>query len=119
MAAASDQHTNGTAVWYYDDKSTDGWVPGIVVKTEGNKLLVKTEGGGTVSLTPEQCPLQNPGSLRGVEVGTPSPCCGGKDLGRDCLTQPSAVHLSISTSTSGFDATSGIAWRGVGARKRQ
>mmetsp|Transcript_16539 Transcript_16539/g.49488 ORF Transcript_16539/g.49488 Transcript_16539/m.49488 type:complete len:1726 (-) Transcript_16539:622-5799(-) len=67
MAMASDQHTVGTAVWYYDDKSIDGWVPGTVVKAEGDKLLVKTEDDSTVTLTPEQCPLQNPGALRGVE----------------------------------------------------
>ncbi len=76
MATAGDQHTGGTLVWFYDDKSLDGWVPGTVVRAVGDTLSVRSENGSIISLTPEQCPLQNPGSLRGVEVwpGQMCPC---------------------------------------------
>lgn len=68
MQAATDQHTIGTKVWYYDSQSVDGWVPGTVTKPQGDRLLVTLAAGNTVSLSPEACPLQNPGALRGVEV---------------------------------------------------
>ena len=77
MATAGDQHTGGTLVWFYDDQSLDGWVPGTVVKAHGDALSVRSQNGSIVSLTPDQCPLQNPGSLRGVEVRPCQMCpCG-------------------------------------------
>jgi hypothetical protein len=68
MQLTIDQHTIGTKVWYYDSKSSDGWVGGTVTKAEGDKLLVTLENNETLKVSPKDCPLQNPSALGGVEV---------------------------------------------------
>lgn len=62
-----EHHTTGTLVWVHDPQ--EGWVKGEVMKMEGKKLKIRTEQGNVAVYLPEDCPLQNPMSRMGVEVG--------------------------------------------------
>jgi len=66
MAAAA-SHTLGSKVWVND--AVEGWVKGDVVKVEKGTLKVSTEKGSIKAYKPEECPLQNPQTAGGVEVG--------------------------------------------------
>ena len=71
---AIQQHAKGSRVWVFlgDDAQGEGWYSGEVVDIRGGQLVVKSASGHTGTYKPEECPLQNPSSLRGVEVRT---CC--------------------------------------------
>ena len=60
-------HTLGSKVWVND--AVEGWVKGDVVKVEKGSLKVSTEKGTIKTYKPEECPLQNPQTAGGVEVG--------------------------------------------------
>jgi hypothetical protein len=60
-------HTAGTLVWVSDAQS--GWTKGEVIKLEGGQLRVRTEQGSVGMYKADDCPLQNPMSRMGVEVG--------------------------------------------------
>ena len=62
-----DHHTAGSLVWVLDQRQ--GWIKGTVLKVEGAQLRVRTEEGQVGLYKPEDCPLQNPTSRMGVEVG--------------------------------------------------
>lgn len=70
MESQLSAHTVGSKVWVFtaDESDGEGWYSGEVIKAVGEQLVVKTESGRTATYKPDQCPLQNPGSLRGVEV---------------------------------------------------
>ncbi len=71
---AIQQHAKGSRVWVFlqEDAEGEGWYSGEVVDIRGGQLVVKSASGHTGTYKPEECPLQNPSSLRGVEVRT---CC--------------------------------------------
>ena len=60
-------HTAGTLVWVSDAQC--GWTKGEVIKLEGGQLRVRTEQGSVGLYKADDCPLQNPMSRMGVEVG--------------------------------------------------
>eukprot|EP01025_Chloroclados_australasicus_P055566 TRINITY_DN6759_c0_g1_i2.p1 TRINITY_DN6759_c0_g1~~TRINITY_DN6759_c0_g1_i2.p1 ORF type:complete len:1608 (-),score=236.01 TRINITY_DN6759_c0_g1_i2:671-5494(-) len=65
MATVSDVHTVGSQVWVKDDAL--GWVKGEVKQIlDAKKLLVTVEGGKEKTVSADDSPLQNPGSM-GVE----------------------------------------------------
>ena len=80
MAAVA-SHTLGSKVWVND--ASEGWVKGDVVKVEKGLLKVSTETGTIKAYKPEECPLQNPQTAGGVEVGHTSSY--SVELDRDSL----------------------------------
>lgn len=72
LEQAVQQHAKGSRVWVFlqEDAEGEGWYSGEVVDIMGGQLVVKSASGHTGTYKPEECPLQNPSSLRGVEVRT-------------------------------------------------
>ncbi len=66
MALLGDVHTIGTHVWVKDDE--ESWRKGDVAKLEEGFLVIKAEGGKTVTCKPDEAPIQNPDTRGGVEV---------------------------------------------------
>ena len=108
MEAAAGAHTAGSKVWFFDESTEEGWLEGTVTKAEPERLTIKT-ASGEIQRKPEECPLQNPSSLRAVEVS----CCM-----YDCACEGYCVCVSDGHSAAGHTGHANVILVGVAAPHR-